>query len=113
MTYFKILNISGTHLEAEVAPNGLDRFEARYLAATGKSVSPGREPFYQEQNNKWGAELRIYFNDSDLASQLKVAGYNVEHRNAGYLSDKFKFRVSDNDLWWEFVEKHGATLGEN
>ena len=113
MVYFKKLNTFGMHLEAEVAANGLDRFEARYLAATGIDVSPGREPFYQEQNNKWGAELRIYFNDSNLASQLKAVGLNVEHRNAGYLTDKYKFRVSDNDLWWEFVEKHGATLGEN
>lgn len=52
----------GLLLEAEVAPSGNTRFQKRYLAATGTAVSPGAPEYYQSQNNKWGAELRAYFN---------------------------------------------------
>ena len=113
MTRFAGINTSGMFLEAEVAPTGLNKFEARYQAATGASISPGTTPHYQEQTNKWGAELRVYFNDAAVAATLGSAGLHVETRSTGYLSGDYTFRVNDNNLWWELVESHGLSLGTN
>ena len=113
MTNFSTINTSGMLLEAEVAPNVFNQFEARYRAATGQNISPGTTPHYQEQTNKWGAELRVYFNDSAVASTFRSAGFNVEVRSTGYLSGEYRFRVNNSDLWWKLVESRGLTLGQN
>ena len=103
----------GVLLEAEVVPNGKTAFEQRYSEATGVSISPGRPTEYQEQQNKWGTELRIYFNDQDLADWMEEKGARVEVREAGYKSGDFRFRVNNNEIWWGLVENDGLHLGNN
>lgn len=103
----------GFLLQAEVAPGQQAAFENRYLAATAVAVSPGNPPDYQAQHNKWGAELRIYFNDAHHAAALSGAGVHVEQGRGGYLSGSYLYRVNNNDLWWELVEIHGLRLGSN
>ncbi len=49
------------YLEAEVQENGQSDFEERYENATGVAVSPTNPSCYQDQPNKWGTELRVYF----------------------------------------------------
>ena len=104
---------NGLLLEAEVAPRAQTRFENRYRAATGVTVSPGSPAHYQDQANKWGAELRVYFNDPGAAAMLAADGYSVEHRRTGYLSGSYRYRCSDNKLWWKLVEVAGMRLGLN
>jgi hypothetical protein len=103
----------GLLLEAEVAPGAQSRFEKRYLAATKQVVSPGAPQHYQTQGNKWGAELRVYFNDPGMAVSLAAKGLHVEHNRKGYLSGSYLFRVNDNKFFWKLVEDYGLHLGSN
>jgi hypothetical protein len=63
------------------------------------------------QDNKWGRELRIYFNSPVIAAYLRAKRFKVEE-GKGYKSN-YKFRVNSKDLWWELVKKYGFRLGEN
>ena len=103
----------GPLLEAEVAPAVHTQFQNQYTAATGQLVVPGNPEYYQDQPNKWGAELRVYFNGATIAESLQADDIHVEHRPTGYRSGEYEYRFNDNDLWWELVEKHGLRLGPN
>jgi hypothetical protein len=103
----------GLLLEAEVSPGGRARFENRYQAATGIAVSPGTPEHYQSQSNKWGAELRVYFNDHAMATAMKASGVHVEGPRKGYKSGEYRYRFNDNKLWWKLVENEGLRLGLN
>jgi hypothetical protein len=106
----------GTHgilLEAEVSPKVQARFEARYLTATGSAVTPGAPVHYQNQPNKWGEEVRVYFNDPGMALALAVEGYHVENSLKAYQGQNYRFRVNSKKLWWALVENHGLRLGES
>lgn len=103
----------GLLLEAEVAPSAQTRFESRYRKATGLSVSPGSPVYYQDQPNKWGSELRVYFNDPGFASLLRGLGVHVEDPRKGYKAGEYRFRFNDNRLWWKLVEVSGLRLGPN
>jgi hypothetical protein len=106
-------SLIGILLEAEVSPSSQTRFQKRYLAATGVSVTPGSPPHYQSQSNKWGSELRMYFNDHAMAATLSALGLTVERGRNGYRSGEYRFRVNDNKLWWKLVETSGLRLGLN
>jgi len=103
----------GVLIEAEVAPASKARFEKRYIAATGIAVSPGSPVHYQAQPNKWGAELRAYFNDAGMAALLDAKGVHVEYRRSGYKAGEYRYRINDNKLWWKLVEGYGLRLGVN
>ena len=113
MSHFPNINTVGLFLEAEVAPTRQEYFEARYAAKTGQAIAPGTPAQYQNQPNKWGAELRIYFNDPNIAAILTGSGVHVEHPRRGYKSGEFSYRANDNELWWDLVESHGLFLGQN
>ena len=103
----------GILLEAEIAPKSQPRFEKRYFAAASVSVSPGAPEHYQTQPNKWGTELRVYFNDPGMAISLAASGIHVEKARKGYRSGDYNYRVNDNNFWWKLVEHHGLRLGLN
>lgn len=103
----------GALLQAEVPSTQQKDFEARYLKATGIAVSPVGQDHYQNQPNKWGAELRVYFNGRDLADSLEALGVHVEGPRSGYMSSQYSFRFNDNALWWALVEQYGLRLGPN
>jgi hypothetical protein len=111
MSLFAPFGKHGLLLEAEVAPKAQTKFEKRYKAATKHTVSPGKPQHYQHQANKWGTELRVYFNDPGMAVSLAAMGRHVEHRRNGYMAGQYRYRVNDSDLWWELVESHGLRLG--
>ena len=98
-------------LEAEVAAKALPRFVIRYEAATGVPVSPGSPPELQLQDNKWGAECRIYFNSDAVAGAIGALGIHVEEGRP--YRPEFRYRVNNNDLWWELVEAYEFELGNN
>lgn len=111
MSRFASLGNHGLLLEAEVSPRGQARFQKRYKAATKHTVLPGKPQHYQSQPNKWGAELRVYFNDPGMAVSLAAVGKHVEHPRKGYMAGQYLYRVNDSKLWWELVEVHGLRLG--
>jgi len=101
-----------TRLEAEVHPNRLGSFQTQYLNATGQRVDFGNPPELQEQPNKWGAELRIYFNaSSQTVADLVANGFHVTRPTA--YGDQFQYRINNNELWWDLVENHGYELADN
>lgn len=91
-------------LEAEVNPLKQAQFEERYRGATNDVVCPGKLVEYQSQPNKWGSELRIYSNNSDIAAYFQDNGFYVESHTHGYKSGEFKYRINNNNLWWDLVE---------
>lgn len=106
----------GTHgllLEAEVPPGHQAAFEARYLAATGQVITPGSPRRYHNQPNKWAAELRVYFNDPGMAASLACFVPKVEYGRRGYLSGTYRYRINNNEFWWQLVEQQGMRLGRS
>ena len=98
-------------LEAEVASSSMTRFANRYEAATGVPVSAGSPPELQLQHNKWGAECRIYFDSETVADAVGGLGLHVEEGRPYH--PEFRYRVNNNDLWWELVETFDFELGSN
>lgn len=98
-------------LEAEVSPNVQVDFQNRYHAATGATITPGNPPEFQQQQNKWGAECRIYFNSDNVASQVRSCGNHVEGGRP--YRDDYQYRVNNTDIWWKLVEEYGFRLGIN
>jgi hypothetical protein len=113
MSRFAAQGSHGLLLQAEVAPGGQSAFEQRYLAATSRNISPGSPRHYQAQMNKWGAELRVYFDDPGMAVSLAASGLPVEYGRRGYLAGKYRYRVNNNEFWWALVENHGLRLGSS
>jgi hypothetical protein len=113
MTRFVSRGNFGLLLEAEVAPSAQARFEKSYKTATRQTVSPGHPEHYQNQPNKWGSELRVYFNDPGMAASLEASGVHVEHRQKGYKAGEYRYRFNDNGLWWKLVKDYGMRLGPN
>jgi hypothetical protein len=113
MSRFATQGTHGLLLQAEVAAGARPAFEQRYLLATGRNIVPGNPKHYQAQDNKWGAELRVYFNDPGMAVSLAASGLPVEYGRRGYLAGKFRYRVNKNEFWWELVENHGLRLGSS
>lgn len=113
MTKFARGGKFGLLLEAEVAPRQQLKFENRYKAATGRTVSPGSPAHYQNQPGKWGAELRGYFNDPGMAAALEALGVHVEYRDSGYMAGQYCHRFNNNKLWWKLVGDYGMRLGDN
>ena len=100
-----------THLEAEVSPTRTAAFESRYLTATGVVVTAGMTSDYQVQPNKWGAECRIYFNSATVAAYAATHGIHVEGPRP-YKND-YQYRINNQELWWDLVERYGFQLGVN
>jgi len=113
MKHFADLGDFNLLLEAEVTPGVQSRFEKRYEASTGLTVSPGSPPYYQNQPGKWGAELRVYFNNPGMAVALAAKGVHVEYPRKHYKSGKYRYRFNDSKLWWKLVEEYGLRLGPN
>ena len=113
MKHFPNPGKCGLLLQAEVAPKGQSKFEGRYHKATRVAVTPGNPQHYQEQSNKWGAELRVYFNDPGMAISLEANGVSVEGPRKGYMAGKYRYRFNDNKLWWKLVEIYRLRLGVN
>lgn len=59
--------------------------------------------------DKWGVELRIYFNDiTDIPKYWNGRKY----KNKKYRADEFAFRLDDNDLA-RFLFNNGYRIGYN
>ena len=100
-----------TFLEAEVSPATAASFEERYRDATAEVITPGNPSEYKPQPNKWGAECRIYFNSPDVASHAESLGIHVEEGRP--YRNNYRYRINNQELWWDLVESYGFRLGAN
>lgn len=97
-------------LEAEVAPSRRAQFEEQYLEVAGEPALVGE--FYQLQPNKWGAELRVYFNcATDLSDDFADLDVTVEEGARPYHTTR-RYRVNNNAFFWALVAG-GYRLGHN
>ncbi|WP_141638669.1 hypothetical protein [Halomonas sp. KM-1] len=97
-------------LEAEVNPDRAAAFEQKCTELTGAPPILGEG--YQHQPNKWGSELRAYFNsDVDLFDEFAAIGIEVEHGARPYRENR-RYRVNNAQFVWELLGR-GYRLGEN
>ncbi len=97
-------------LEVEVNPDAAARFESRYRAITGSDPKLGVG--YQHQPNKWGLEVRVYFNSEvDMSDEFTSIDVYVEQGDRPYRK-LWVYRLNDREFFWSLVEA-GYRLGEN
>lgn len=104
---FSILD--DVQLEVEVSPDQVSNFAKRYMKAT-KELACGNSN-YKEQKNKWGMELKVFFNSKDLYQILSTRNIDV-CLNTAY-NTQYKYRLNNNEIWWDLVENFGFRLGLN
>lgn len=112
--FFRILGYlsspkRATKLDIETHPRRRQSLERRYSQATGQIPVVDNANYYvwEPSTNKWGAELRIYFNGNRSTmpaalQEIRVAprpGFGYEHR------------VNNNDFVWDLID-YGFLLGD-
>lgn len=95
-------------IEAEAKPGRMSNFMSDYNARYSPVVNRLTDGIIilQEDANKWGLELRIYFYDKTGIP----AGVQVTH-NAQY-RDNYSYRINDNDLIMDLFDL-GYRIGIN
>lgn len=97
-------------LEVEVNPDAAHDFESEYLDLTG--TAPVLGSGYQHQPNKWGREVRVYFNgEAELLDDLASVDVHVEQGVRPYRA-RWVYRTNDRDFFWSLI-RAGYRLGEN
>ena len=96
-------------IECEVTSDKAMRLINKYEKTSGRQVD---SRFIKIQNNKWGAEYRMYFDASkSVVDGFRNLGYHIEERVSGYGSDR-AYRINSEELFWELI-KRGYRLGPN
>ena len=94
--------IRSTKLDIETHPNGRENLESRYNTLAGEILQEDNINYYvwDEDTNKWGAELRIYFNGNLETMPAQLASMRVSSRpRSGHNN-----RVNNNDFIWRLIE---------
>lgn len=103
-------HLQDVFLEVEVNPKGAAGFDAEYSEITGQIPSLGDG--YQYQHNKWGRELRVYFNTTeDLEDDFISIDVYVEQGQRPY-RDEWHYRTNSSEFFWALV-RLGYRLGQN
>ncbi len=100
---FGAIGTANAKLHAEIAPKFVKEFQDQYFRKTKTRIAPGIH--FQVQPNKYGRELRVYFDASDAQfAALRSDGHHVEGpRDGGYLSGSYRYRINDMGLFWDLV----------
>lgn len=103
----------GAEIHAEVPYRHRVRFETRYAEATGGHPLPPPEsglPYYRlrDWQNKWGAELRIYYLDVDPISEVVD---NLTTDCGAWPQMPGHCRINSNNLVYRLFAR-GFILGE-
>jgi len=98
-----------TKLDAETHPRSQNSFEERYVQLTGIQPTEDNHNYYvwDQNTNKWGIELRIYFNGSDHIPALLTEMTVSARPGFGY-----NMRVNNNDFIWRLIE-YGFSLRDD
>lgn len=98
-----------TKLDIETHPRRRQSLERRYSQATGQVPVVDNSNYYvwEPGANKWGAELRIYFNGnlSTMPSALQ------EMRVSSRPGFGYEHRINNNDFIWDLID-YGFLLGD-
>jgi len=99
------------HFDAEVSKSSQPDFEHHYYLATGQRIRPNITADYFSIDNKWGAELRIYFNAREVAIAFRKEGVHVEEWPP--FRSEYRYRINLSRVWWDLVERWGFRIGIN
>lgn len=107
---FLLINQQEIFIEAEAREDKMLKFINKYNNAYSESVAIGDDGICLLGDvDKWGVELRIYFNDiTDIPSYWGTRKYN----NNNYRSAEFDYRLDNNKLVW-FLFDNGYHIGYN
>jgi len=99
------------YIEAEVAHSSRLRFEVNYALLTTNQPLPPRsntKPYFvlEPTADKWGIELRIYFNADNIPDFLDVI--STSNTRPGY--EEYDRRINSNELI-DYLFSRGFTLG--
>ena len=97
-------------IEAEAKQDKMEEFVNKYNADYGQAIDLNTDGVCLLGNvDKWGVELRIYFNDlTNISAYWEARKYN----NKKYRSDEFDYRLDDNSLV-RFLFTNGYRIGYN
>jgi hypothetical protein len=97
-------------IDAEARRDKMEIFVDKYNRDYSESVDIGDEGICLLGNvDKWGVELRIYFNDiTNIPSYWNTRKY----KNNNYRSNEFDYRLDDNKLV-RFLFDNGYRIGYN
>jgi len=114
VNYFDSIRNSGRiWIEAEMPSSSKRNFDTRYQNLTGVSVpiTSSSYPYYvwAPGTNKWGVELRVYFQSDDTIPNC-LQNIVTDNGRSGY--EDYDARVNNNDVIWELFAS-GFILGEN
>jgi len=99
-----------TKLDIETHPRRRQSLEHRYSHATGQTIDVGNPNYYvwEPSTNKWGSELRIYFNGDLSYMPAALQDIRVDPRPGfGY-----EHRVNNNNFVWDLID-YGFLLGDS
>lgn len=96
-------------LDAEMHAKSRHRFESRYISLSGETPQPDDQNYYilHDDADKWGVELRIYFNADKSCLPQAIQSMVVSPRPGG----RYNTRINNNELIWDLIE-HGFLLGD-
>lgn len=95
-------------LDIETHPRKRESIESKYLELTGEELQEDNVNYYvwEEDTNKWGGELRIYFNGDLEYMPIYLRNIRVTSR-PGY---GYENRINNKDLVWDLIE-YGFRIG--
>ncbi len=104
--------ITGSHqqffIEAEGREDKIDSFIAKYNTTYGRSANKLSSGICVLGNvDKWGVELRIYFNDNTGIP----TGWHIQNNNI-FRNEQYNYRLDSKNLV-EFLFNKGCVLGIN
>ncbi len=99
-----------TKLDIETRPNGRTKVESQYLYLSGEPLVEDDVNYYVwgSHVNKWGSELRVYFNKNSNIPQ-DLDNITVTPRFPGH---KYNARVNGNEFVWSLI-KYGFKAKDN
>ncbi len=97
-------------IEAEAIEEKMNDFIRKYNDRYNKQIGLNSEGVCLLGDvNKWGVELRIYFNN---ISNIPDCWDKRKYANKKYRANEFSYRIDDNALVW-FLFDNGYCIGYN
>jgi len=96
-------------LDAEMRPIHQEDFENRYRQLSGNNPNNSNQNYYilDQDANKWGPELRIYFiRQENVPEQI---AWNIRTSRPG---DIYNVRINNNELFWNLIQ-YGFLLSDS
>lgn len=100
--------VRNTKLDVETHPRTRQKFENNYFQRTGEVPIEDNVNYYiwDETTDKWGSEMRLYFNGNLSTMPTLLREIRVSSRpGSGY-----DHRVNNNEFVWRLID-HGFLLG--